>query len=1215
MKNLFLLAVLVFAALVVPYAVKADSSVWPGDCPAVSFSATPSSGYYPLTSTLKIDAREHLRCMIRNYVHRRSEYQSPSYLNFVALNYSYGVPSIENRSFVVQPFTIPPIPTDQDKEKELQDWLDWYGVHQVDYVFPQDLRYYAKGQIDVSFSSTYVGAIPPVTRTVSLSSSWADGEVAVYQPPATVDLKADGLNGSVSKVVGESTYLTWETENVTECTSYQGPGNPVGGQYNWENNTPQPVQRAAPGTQVTFSKPGEYELGLRCNPEDKVVIKVNPVPVSPPTVLKVESNVPGVSVSNAPVGGYDDADGITNYEVRKADGAIRALLEVEKVADPPGYDFSHWVGCGDAIISYGRVCEANVLDGQTGTVTANFVNASAPPTTLKVLSSGASGIEIYRKNGPLDIWGVTNYVRSYESKGGPVFATLEAPAYSKEGRKFLNWDGCTTSMPSKTECYVEVKAGETNTITANYEPPPECPSVIFTAAPAQGASPLEVTLTLDARDFLRCSVMDILGSRPGGLLGKETSKIEASFIIDPVNYPSIHFYSPPTLFYTDNDNIDALFNAWVEKYGVYSVKDTYYDIPVLGYPQPTPVKGQVDGYFVDNYRKQSGYFSSDTTASFTFTDPPVTIDYFLANGYTKISNLIVGQSANLTWKTTNAEKCRSLVGVNNPPEGQNDWSGGSQQELNKTTPGFPVTFSKSGGYALGLSCNPTATVEVEVTEASTPKAILYVESSGASGVSIDNAVSDIAIPFYDDAAGTTNYEAKDTTGEKVINALLEAPEVAPNNYVFSSWSGCDAHVLSYGRVCRVTVPDKATATVTAKYIPPPEPLTVLTVESSGAYGVWIDHESGLPKDGGYTTYVATSTDAFADAKLKAPGTAVYGGQNYSFDKWEGCKSTSGVECVVDVPDGTEKTIKAVYRSADKAVLYVNSSGASEIEIRRGAGPENIGGFTDYRREYSYDITANLVVYSSAPVGTISTGWTECDTPGPGGSCNVDVKVGESQTVTANYRPYVATLIVRSGGVDGVPINGSPTSLRGTTSNYSYTRTSVNPISGQLVAPGTSGAGKFSAWLNCDSAAGDTCGVDVELDEVQTVTADYLVPPDDKKPACSDGADNDSDGFIDLADPGCVDASDNSEVDPSSKPACSDGIDNDGDKLIDYGNDPGCTSAGDTDETNAEGDKPACSDGIDNDNDGFTDYPFDIGCGSAAENDENINFLRRFIREL
>jgi hypothetical protein len=72
--------------------------------------------------------------------------------------------------------------------------------------------------------------------------------------------------------------------------------------------------------------------------------------------------------------------------------------------------------------------------------------------------------------------------------------------------------------------------------------------------------------------------------------------------------------------------------------------------------------------------------------------------------------------------------------------------------------------------------------------------------------------------------------------------------------------------------------------------------------------------------------------------------------------------------------------------------------------------------------------------------------------------------------------------------------------------------------------------------------------------------------------------------------------------PPPPPACSDGIDNDSDGSIDYPADPGCTSATDTDETDAPP-PPACSDGNDNDGDGLTDYPADPGCASATDTDE------------
>jgi calcineurin-like phosphoesterase family protein len=104
-----------------------------------------------------------------------------------------------------------------------------------------------------------------------------------------------------------------------------------------------------------------------------------------------------------------------------------------------------------------------------------------------------------------------------------------------------------------------------------------------------------------------------------------------------------------------------------------------------------------------------------------------------------------------------------------------------------------------------------------------------------------------------------------------------------------------------------------------------------------------------------------------------------------------------------------------------------------------------------------------------------------------------------------------------------------------------------------------------------------------------------------QPACSDGIDNDLDGFTDYpADPGCTSAADTDEANPPPA-ACADGIDNDLDGFTDYPADPGCTSAADDDETNPS--PAACADGIDNDADGFTDYPADPGCTSAADTDE------------
>ncbi|MCP4577622.1 MAG: cellulase family glycosylhydrolase [Deltaproteobacteria bacterium] len=66
--------------------------------------------------------------------------------------------------------------------------------------------------------------------------------------------------------------------------------------------------------------------------------------------------------------------------------------------------------------------------------------------------------------------------------------------------------------------------------------------------------------------------------------------------------------------------------------------------------------------------------------------------------------------------------------------------------------------------------------------------------------------------------------------------------------------------------------------------------------------------------------------------------------------------------------------------------------------------------------------------------------------------------------------------------------------------------------------------------------------------------------------CGDGIDNDSDGLVDLQDPGCSNAGDDNETDEAPPTTqCSDGVDNDGDGLIDL-QDPDCINALDDDES-------------------------------------------------
>ena len=187
--------------------------------------------------------------------------------------------------------------------------------------------------------------------------------------------------------------------------------------------------------------------------------------------------------------------------------------------------------------------------------------------------------------------------------------------------------------------------------------------------------------------------------------------------------------------------------------------------------------------------------------------------------------------------------------------------------------------------------------------------------------------------------------------------------------------------------------------------------------------------------------------------------------------------------------------------------------------------------------------------------------------------------------------------------------------------------------------------------NCDSVVDDgyvatstTCGVGAcastgllecvsgaEVDSCVEGTAETEGPIGDA--TCSDGLDNDCDGAIDVADPGCVftctdndgdgyaveggdcglvDCNDsNAGVNPGAVEIC-DGVDNDCDGSVDEGFDADgdgyTTCGGDCDDTNPDvslgategpvGDA-TCSDGLDNDCDGAIDDA-DSGCVETTD---------------
>jgi hypothetical protein len=106
--------------------------------------------------------------------------------------------------------------------------------------------------------------------------------------------------------------------------------------------------------------------------------------------------------------------------------------------------------------------------------------------------------------------------------------------------------------------------------------------------------------------------------------------------------------------------------------------------------------------------------------------------------------------------------------------------------------------------------------------------------------------------------------------------------------------------------------------------------------------------------------------------------------------------------------------------------------------------------------------------------------------------------------------------------------------------------------------------------------------------------------------CSDGLDNDGDGVVDQADPGCSWHSDSSEQ--SLALPCDDGVDNDGDGHVDYPDDPSCTSLEDVDEVGST----QCDDGLDNDGDGHFDLD-DPDCDSPEDDDESAPVGKTKIR--
>jgi len=127
-----------------------------------------------------------------------------------------------------------------------------------------------------------------------------------------------------------------------------------------------------------------------------------------------------------------------------------------------------------------------------------------------------------------------------------------------------------------------------------------------------------------------------------------------------------------------------------------------------------------------------------------------------------------------------------------------------------------------------------------------------------------------------------------------------------------------------------------------------------------------------------------------------------------------------------------------------------------------------------------------------------------------------------------------------------------------------------------------GAGLVEAGVeDCD---------DGNVDDTDACTAACQVT------SCADGVDDDGDGLVDAADPGCQVAGDE-----NLDPECGDGLDNDGDGAVDDTDyDCGGSLLGATESSPPP--VGPCIDAEDNDGDGLVDFPADPDC-TAPDDDE------------
>lgn len=195
----------------------------------------------------------------------------------------------------------------------------------------------------------------------------------------------------------------------------------------------------------------------------------------------------------------------------------------------------------------------------------------------------------------------------------------------------------------------------------------------------------------------------------------------------------------------------------------------------------------------------------------------------------------------------------------------------------------------------------------------------------------------------------------------------------------------------------------------------------------------------------------------------------------------------------------------------------------------------------------------------------------------------DITIIEGQTLTVNFSlsplPVPATIsgIVRDASLtplDAATI-ASADGVYSTSSGLDGTYTLSNIAAGSLVLS-VNKPGYIDATQTVSVNSGDNLSLDFSLSAAIEI--------------CTDGIDNNTNGFIDCDDPACADAT---NCLPPPVEICGDSIDNDNNGLTDC-SDPACIGTGNCESPVAE----LCNDQIDNNGDGLLDCEDPI-CSTAT----------------